>query len=95
MCGIGGWIGERDDKALARMQAALRHRGPDDAGQHVSDYVSLFHQRLSIIDLDGGRQPISNEDGTLWIVSPNSAGRIFLLRINHRVTTKGKSFTPT
>ena len=68
MCGIGGWIGGRDDNALARMRGALRHRGPDDRGEYVSDDATLFHERLSIIDVAGGRQPMSNEDGRLQIV---------------------------
>ena len=68
MCGIGGWIGERDSDALARMRAALCHRGPDDRGEYADDRATLFHERLSIIDLASGRQPISNEDGRLWIV---------------------------
>ena len=44
------------------------HRGPDDDGTYVSDHVGLGFRRLSIIDLDGGHQPLSNEDGTIWIV---------------------------
>ena len=68
MCGIGGWIGGRDDNALARMREALRHRGPDDRGEYVSDDATLFHERLSIIDVAGGRQPMSNEDGRFQIV---------------------------
>lgn len=44
------------------------HRGPDDEGTYVEPRVVLGHRRLSIIDLNSGRQPISNEDGTVWIV---------------------------
>lgn len=68
MCGIGGWIGQRDREALARMRAALHHRGPDDRGRYEDDAATLLHERLSIIDLTGGRQPMSNEDGRFWIV---------------------------
>jgi asparagine synthase (glutamine-hydrolysing) len=50
------------------MIAALRHRGPDDEGTYLSGSAGLGHRRLSIIDLTRGHQPISNEDGTLWIV---------------------------
>lgn len=73
MCGIAGIIseiGEHHGSELALMLDALRHRGPDDHGQWVSDdrRVWLGHQRLSIIDLsEAGRQPLSNEDGTVWI----------------------------
>jgi asparagine synthase (glutamine-hydrolysing) len=50
------------------MMRAIRHRGPDDEGLWKSTDVCLGHQRLSIIDLDTGRQPIHNEDHTIWIV---------------------------
>ena len=51
------------------MRDCITHRGPDDAGIFVDSHVGLGHRRLSIIDLsDDGRQPLSNEDGTLWIV---------------------------
>lgn len=46
----------------------IRHRGPDDEGFYFSDGIGLGHRRLSIIDLAGGKQPMSNEDETLWIV---------------------------
>src|SRR5262245_18353005 len=77
MCGIAGFVaspptaalapGRRDD-LLHRMFAAIRHRGPDDEGVRVDDDVALGMRRLSIIDLSTGRQPIRNEDGTIWIV---------------------------
>jgi asparagine synthase (glutamine-hydrolysing) len=50
------------------MCAAIVHRGPDDVGYHIDGPVGLGVRRLAIIDLDGGHQPISNEDGTLHIV---------------------------
>ena len=50
------------------MTDTLRYRGPDDEGWHIQGGVGLGHRRLSIIDLEGGRQPISNEDGSVWIV---------------------------
>lgn len=70
MCGIAGIIdprgpGQRD---LDRMLAAIRHRGPDDEGSFVAGPAALGNRRLSIIDLAHGRQPLRNEDGTLWIV---------------------------
>jgi asparagine synthase (glutamine-hydrolysing) len=68
MCGIAGFTW-KDETLVARMAQALAHRGPDQAGVYSDDSVSLGHRRLSIIDLsDGGRQPLSNEDGSLWIV---------------------------
>ncbi len=50
------------------MLESLRHRGPDDEGLHLGEGVALGQRRLSIIDLSGGRQPIANEDRTLWLV---------------------------
>lgn len=76
MCGICGvaapnQIRSRTDAgALARMRDALTHRGPDDAGQFIDGPVGLAHRRLSIVDLGGGHQPMSNQDcaGGLQIV---------------------------
>jgi asparagine synthase (glutamine-hydrolysing) len=84
MCGITGAVWTDPDKALSRetlerMIAVLRHRGPDDSGGYAADLqhrsiheavpgVALGHQRLSIIDVAGGHQPLSNEDGTVWVV---------------------------
>ena len=68
MCGICGFYGFKDDDVLEKMCHAIRHRGPDQAGTYTSDNVSLGHRRLSIIDLSThGRQPISNEDESLWL----------------------------
>ena len=68
MCGIGGWVGQRDRETLTRMRQALQHRGPDERGDYEDDCATLFHERLSIIDLTGGHQPMSNEDERFWIV---------------------------
>jgi asparagine synthase (glutamine-hydrolysing) len=72
MCGIVGIVnldgGPVERGELLAMRDVLVHRGPDDAGLHVSDSVGLGARRLSIIDLAGGRQPISNEDGSVWAV---------------------------
>ena len=70
MCGICGKISKRgiDREEIYRMTNTLAHRGPDDEGFYFNDYVGLGHRRLSIIDLDGGQQPISNEDQSIWIV---------------------------
>lgn len=71
MCGIAGIVGRTDlEGAIRAMTAALRHRGPDDAGCVVFDEegVALGHRRLSIIDLsEAGRQPMSYAAGALWI----------------------------
>jgi asparagine synthase (glutamine-hydrolysing) len=74
MCGISGIVAI--DGALAPalraaigpMTAALRHRGPDGQGLFADDTAALGHRRLAIIDREGGAQPISNENGSCWIV---------------------------
>ncbi|HIH44343.1 MAG TPA: asparagine synthase (glutamine-hydrolyzing) [Candidatus Methanoperedenaceae archaeon] len=72
MCGITGILnfdGSTVDSTLLESMAALiRHRGPDDEGYYFDDNVGLGHRRLSIIDLQTGHQPMSNEDETIWIV---------------------------
>jgi asparagine synthase (glutamine-hydrolysing) len=74
VCGIAGLYhpagappGERR-AVLERMTRTLVHRGPDDEGYFVDDFVALGHRRLSIIDLATGHQPIANEDGSVWII---------------------------
>src|SRR5512135_1034664 len=68
MCGICGFNG-RDPKLIRRMAQVIAHRGPDQDGFFESDAWSLGHRRLSIIDLsEHGRQPMTNEDGTLQVV---------------------------
>jgi asparagine synthase (glutamine-hydrolysing) len=70
MCGISGiWQASGVEERLVHsMNAALTHRGPDDEGYYFNGPIGLGHRRLSIIDLDRGRQPLSNEDETVWIV---------------------------
>lgn len=78
MCGIAGaaWTSNSvpfDPAVLQRMTNAIAHRGPDDQGRYQSPAdagpgAALGHRRLSIIDLGGGHQPLSNEDGSIWIV---------------------------
>ena len=73
MCGITGVVYHDQKTAveateLKRMCDAMRHRGPDDEGFYVEGNVGLGMRRLSVIDLSTGQQPISNEDGSIWIV---------------------------
>lgn len=73
MCGICGSISASplapaDRDRVARMNAALKHRGPDGEGSHFRPHVALAMRRLSIIDLAGGWQPIFNEDQSLAVV---------------------------
>ncbi len=72
MCGIAGIVSSEplapDAVARAtRMRDVLRHRGPDASGLHQEPRAVLAHQRLSIVDLDAGGQPLANEDGTVWV----------------------------
>lgn len=73
MCGICGIFelnpqAAADPDLLDRMNETLIHRGPDDLGSYIRGPVGLAMRRLSIIDLGGGHQPLSNEDGSIWIV---------------------------
>lgn len=74
MCGIGGKVvfdrsrRELSVENLQRMSSAMVHRGPDNQGMYVSKSVGLVHRRLSIIDIEGGKQPLSDENNDIWIV---------------------------
>jgi len=73
MCGIAGKVAFDNDtvvdlSVVYAMMEAIAHRGPDDQGVYVQSQAVLGHRRLSIIDLSTGKQPISNEDGTIWVV---------------------------
>src|SRR5262245_53595127 len=69
MCGIAGsFPASNEDQTLRLMLEAERQRGPDDWGTWSDNLCSLGHRRLAIIDLsEAGRQPLSNQDGTIWI----------------------------
>lgn len=92
ICGIahlGGCV-ERD--LLDAMCTSLLHRGPDDHGLHVEGPIGLGATRLSIIDLEGGHQPLCNEDGSIWAVQNGEIYnyqelRADLLRRGHRLAT--------
>lgn len=71
MCGIAGYVlreGAADADLVRAMCDRIRHRGPDDEGYYVEGGTALGMRRLSIIDLATGHQPISNEDGSVWVV---------------------------
>lgn len=73
MCGIAGQFcyngSPPDESLLAAMSERLAHRGPDGQGTYIHGSVGLAHRRLAIIDLsEDARQPMTNEDGTLWLV---------------------------
>ena len=103
MCGIAGFAGslaDRPDAAerLRRMCDAIRHRGPDDSGYHVAPGVAIGMRRLSIIDVAGGHQPMTNEDGTVHVVFNGEiynyqSLRARLLAGRHRLTTSSDTET--
>ena len=71
MCGIVAYVGNEPAERIittGRVARRLRHRGPDDAGLHASDGAVVAHQRLSIVDVTGGTQPLLSEDGRLALV---------------------------
>lgn len=100
MCGFAGYIhnfGTFDKEEVIRAMAdRITHRGPDDAHYYVDEDIALGFRRLSIIDLEGGRQPILNEDGSLVLLFN---GEIYnyqsireeLIRAGHVFTTKADS----
>src|SRR5262249_427194 len=73
MCGIVGISGTRLTESaaarnlIAQMLSVIEHRGPDGAGYYIESDVAMGMRRLAVIDLATGRQPISNEDGSIWI----------------------------
>jgi len=73
MCGIAGFIRYNQTESEAReiiseMSGVLNHRGPDDTGFYIDNDVALGHKRLSIIDLSTGKQPMHNEDKSVWLI---------------------------
>jgi asparagine synthase (glutamine-hydrolysing) len=67
MCGFCGYINKKDKTYIKQMNDAIAHRGPDDESYYKDKDIAMGFRRLSIIDLKGGRQPISNEDETMII----------------------------
>jgi asparagine synthase (glutamine-hydrolysing) len=90
MCGICGFNWS-DETLILRMRESLRHRGPDDCGLYVGENISLGHRRLSVIDLtEKARQPMHNEDETIWIVYN---GEVYNFReIRGRMEERGYRF---
>jgi len=100
MCGICGVINLESEEPvredlLSKMSSVLRHRGPDDEGKVIlpGAKVGLAHRRLSIIDVEGGHEPMSNEDETLWLVFNGEIYNFQQLRADlqekgHRFRTK-------
>jgi len=96
MCGIAGILNLGTEipptlEQITTMISPLTHRGPDESGVYQDGDIALGHLRLSIIGIDGGIQPICNENGTLWIVYNGEAFNYVELKDN--LISKGHSFT--
>ena len=96
MCGIAGILNLESrisptQEQIIAMISPLRHRGPDESGTYRDERIALGHLRLSIIGIDGGTQPICNEDGNLWIIYN---GEAFNYReLKEELMEKGHRFT--
>jgi len=102
MCGIAGIVNYTADRmdrpTVARMLDVMRHRGPDGDGLFSDRHVVLGHVRLSIIDVAGSKQPLANEDGTLWVTFNGEIYnyrelRADLIARGHRFQTEGDTET--
>ena len=102
MCGIAGVVDTRgrpvEEALVRRLSEALRHRGPDDEGYHIDGPMALGQRRLAILDLPGGRQPMGNEDGTVWITFNGEIYNFRELRarlegLGHRFATRSDTET--
>jgi asparagine synthase (glutamine-hydrolysing) len=102
ICGVAGGSPAEGRGLVGRMCVALAHRGPDDEGSVHHDRVTLGMRRLSIIDLEGGHQPIHNEDSQIWVVQNGeiynhlalraeleAAGHVFVSRSDTEVLVHG------
>ncbi|MCI8388651.1 MAG: asparagine synthase (glutamine-hydrolyzing) [Clostridiales bacterium] len=92
MCGFVGFTGvlEKRKEILNNMMSRIIHRGPDSAGEFIGENVALGFRRLSIIDLEGGSQPIYNEDGSVVIVFN---GEIYnFMELREELAAKGHIF---
>jgi len=91
ICGVAGGDPSESEELVGRMCDAMVHRGPDDEGGIQLDGVTLGSRRLSIIDLEGGHQPIHNEDSTVWVIQN---GEIYNhLELRKLLVAAGHEFT--
>src|ERR1700688_1565491 len=102
MCGIAGFVTTTPSSGsvaqLGRMTDEIRHRGPDDFGYYHDDWAHLGHRRLSIVDVAGGHQPMTNESRTLWLtyngeIFNHAEVRPSLEQAGHRYTTRSDTET--
>src|SRR3989442_607315 len=91
ICGVAGGDPSESKDLVGRMCDSMVHRGPDDEGGIQLDGVTLGSRRLSIIDLQGGHQPIHNEDSTVWVIQN---GEIYNhLELRELLEAAGHEFT--
>lgn len=96
MCGICGIYNFNKDHSVSEavlndMNTVIAHRGPDGSGLFIKEFIGLGHRRLSIIDLANGKQPMSNEDNTIWVTYN---GEIYnYIELREDLIKKGHRFT--
>ena len=93
MCGIAGFVGIDDRRLIEAMARSLSHRGPDAEGFYLAPGVGLASRRLSVIDLETGNQPISNENQTVWVVYNGEIYNCDALR--EQLIARGHRFSTT
>src|SRR5579863_8475649 len=102
MCGIAGFVTVAPAGGgvgiLGRMADAIRHRGPDDFGFYHDPWAHLSHRRLSIVDIQGGHQPMNSQPAALWIafngeIYNHGALRPALEQAGHRYQTRSDTET--
>lgn len=99
MCGFTGYVAlegkrvEQPQQVLTAMSSLLQHRGPDQDGLRVFESCGLAHRRLSVIDLSpAGRQPMANEDQTVWLAYNGEIYNFRELKRNHALAERGHVF---
>jgi len=91
MCGICGFRGIGDSTILDSMSECIVHRGPNSFGSHIDSNIGLACRRLSVIDVEGGNQPIHNEDESIWVVQN---GEIYNFKsLRKTLESKGHRFS--
>ncbi len=98
MCGICGFVSQQEittaeEEVVRVINHSLRHRGPDGTGEYCNEHIAMAMCRLSIIDLEGGWQPIYNEDRSLVLIAN---GEIYnYIELRRTLQSKGHHFSKT